>query len=45
MKSFGKMLDTLTALIGGPNEKVPTMAPFKNGAFAMALEKQIPKLL
>ena len=29
---------------GIKTEKVPTMAPFKNGAFAMALEKQIPIL-
>ena len=29
---------------GIKTEKVPTMAPFKNGAFAMALEKQVPIL-
>ena len=29
---------------GIKTEKVPKMAPFKNGAFAMALEKQIPIL-
>ncbi len=29
---------------GIKTEKVPTMAPFKNGAFAMALEKKIPIL-
>ena len=29
---------------GIKTEKVPIMAPFKNGAFAMALEKQIPIL-
>jgi len=29
---------------GIKTEEVPTMAPFKNGAFAMALEKQIPIL-
>ena len=29
---------------GIKTEKVPKMAPFKNGAFAMALEKQVPIL-
>ena len=29
---------------GIKTEKAPTMAPFKNGAFAMALEKQVPIL-